>query len=110
MKWKHWLCNWAGKKRTVANFSEVTSFTVKLEVLRNTKNLFSWEIRVDEDFSLKTRNTRSWIPFLKDTDKDGLGAFLKGKAAGKMDLDYVVKNIQLGVEGNGLDVSVRNSV
>jgi hypothetical protein len=46
-------------------------------MLSNTKNLAGSQIRVDEDFSLKTRNTRHWIPFLKDANKNGFRAFLK---------------------------------
>jgi hypothetical protein len=88
-----------------------TSFSVKLEVPRNTKNLVGSKIKVHEDFSLETRKIwKGFIPYLKDTKKRGLGAFLKDTLVvnGRTyDLDYVVKNIQLGEEGGALDIPVR---
>jgi hypothetical protein len=44
-----------------------TSFSKKLEVLRNKKNLAGTKIRVDEDLSVEDRRIRSeLIPYLKD--------------------------------------------
>jgi hypothetical protein len=87
-----------------------------LEVQRNTKKLASLQIREDEDLSLETRNTRQGlIPFLNDAKESGLRAFLRKdklvvEGRTTYDLNYVAKNIQPGVEGNGLDIPARNSV
>jgi hypothetical protein len=64
---------------------------------------------------LETRKIRvGLIPYLKDTKKSGLRVFLKKDKLVveglTYDLDFVVKNIQLGVEGNGLNIPVRNTI
>jgi hypothetical protein len=73
---------------------------MKLEVLRNKKNLAGTKIRVDEDLSVEDRRIRSeLIPYLKDAKKWGHKAFLRrhtlmvnGKTYG---LNYLKDNIQL---------------
>jgi hypothetical protein len=57
-----------------------TSFAVKLDALRNTKNLAELRIQVGDDFPLETRRIRkNLVPYLKDAKKYGLRAFLKKK-------------------------------
>jgi hypothetical protein len=91
-----------------------TSFSVKFEVLRKAANLTDSQIRADEDFSLETR--KIWmglISCLKDAKKSGLRVFLKDKLVvnGRTyDLDYVVKNVQQGVEGGVVKIPGRNRV
>jgi hypothetical protein len=46
---------------------KLTSFSMKLEVLRKNKNLAGSKFRVDEDFAWETRKIRKGlIPYLKD--------------------------------------------
>jgi hypothetical protein len=77
------------------------SFTKKLEVLGNKKNLAGSKIRVEEDLSMENRKVRKeLIPYLKDAKRRGHKAFLRkgslivdGSAYG---LSYLKGNIQLG--------------
>jgi hypothetical protein len=49
---------------------KLTSFSMKLEVLRKTKNLAGPKIRVDEDFAWETRKIgEGLIPYLKDANR-----------------------------------------
>jgi hypothetical protein len=53
VRWEHQLCGKVVKKeRSATNLSEITSFLVKLEVLKKTYNPVSSQIRTDEDFSI----------------------------------------------------------
>jgi hypothetical protein len=61
------------------NLVKFTSFSVKLEVLRNTKSSVGSQIRVD-DFFLEIRKIeRGLIPYRKDASRRGQRAFLKDK-------------------------------
>jgi hypothetical protein len=52
----------------------LTSFAMKLEVLKNTRLLVDSKIRIDEDFSLETRKVRrELIPYLREAKKVGTG-------------------------------------
>jgi hypothetical protein len=65
----------SGKRPTLV---KLTSFSMKLEVLRKTKNLAGSEFRVDEDFAWETRKIRKeFITYLKDVKRRGHRAFLK---------------------------------
>jgi hypothetical protein len=56
-------------------------------LLKNTKNLAGLQIRADEEFSFEMRKTRHLID--------------KGYAG-----HYMIKNIQLGAEGDSMDICV----
>lgn len=56
----------------------LTSFLKKLEVLKNTRNLTGFEVKVDEDLSIEGRRMRKeLIPCLKDRKMWGHKAFLR---------------------------------
>jgi hypothetical protein len=85
---------------------KLTSFSLKLEVLRKTKNLAGSKFRVDEDFAWETRKT------LKDATRRGHRAFLKkdklivnGRA---YELEYLLGNNQLETGTGGLDTPADN--
>jgi hypothetical protein len=53
-----------------------TSFSKKLEVLKNKRNLAGSKVSVDEDFSAEDRKTRKdLVPYLKDAKKWGSQSF-----------------------------------
>jgi hypothetical protein len=92
---------------------KLTSFSMKLEVFKKTKNLAGSTFRVDEDFAWETRKIRKrLIPYLKDAKRRGHRAFLKkdklivnGQA---YDLEYLLGNIQLET-GTGVLVTPANN-
>lgn len=63
------------------------SFSVKLEMLRNTKNLAGSQFREDENFPLEIRKTRrSSNPYLKDAKKLTQDIFDKEAGSGKANI------------------------
>lgn len=88
------------------------SFAVKLEALRNTKDLAGSQIQVD-GFAFETRR-KNLIPYLKAAKEFGLRTFLKNDKSemnGQLfHLDYLETNVQLGVAGSGLDSTEMVSV
>jgi hypothetical protein len=84
------------------------SFTKKLEVLKNKRNLAGSKIRVDDDLSTEDRKVRKeLIPYLRDAKKRGHKAFLRkgtlivnGKS---YDVNYLKENIQLGDKNGQMD-------
>jgi hypothetical protein len=94
---------------------KLTSFSLKLEVLRNTRNLAGSQIRADKDFCFEIRKTGRCFDSIPKgcQEKWTHGIFEKGKLVVEgrtYDLYHEVKNIQLGVEGDGLDIPVRNNM
>jgi hypothetical protein len=93
--------------------TKLTSFSMKLEMLKKTKNLAGSKFRVDEDFAWETRKIRKGlIPYLKDAKRRRHRAFLKkdklivnGQA---YDLEYLLGNIQLETGTGGLDTPANN--
>jgi hypothetical protein len=87
------------------------SFSKKLQILKNKRNLAGSKIRVEEDLSIEDRKIRQeLIPYLKDAKRKGHKAFLRkgslivdGRAYG---LSYLKGNIQLGA-GN-VDIQMDN--
>jgi hypothetical protein len=77
-----------------------TSFSVKIYVLRNTKNLAGLQIRVDDTFD-KILGGGGLILNVRDAEKSTLREFWKKDKllveGRNCDLGNVVKNIQLGV-------------
>jgi hypothetical protein len=94
-----------GERRILVKF---TSFSKKLEVLKNKRNLAGSKVRVDEDLSMEDRKARKeLVPYVKDAKKWGHIAFLrkdvlivKGRT---YDLSYLKENIQLGDETRQLE-------
>jgi hypothetical protein len=77
-----------------------TSFSKKLEVLKNMRNLAGPKVRVDEDFSIGDRKTRKdLVPCLKEAKNWGHRAFLRKDVLivnGRThDLSYLRENTQL---------------
>jgi hypothetical protein len=89
-----------------------TSFSRKLEVFKNKRNLAGSKVRVDEDVSIKDSKTRKGLVYyLKDAKKWGHEAFLRKDVfivnRRTYDLSYLRENIQLEAVTRQLDNPVR---
>jgi hypothetical protein len=89
-----------------------TSFSKKLEVLKNERNSAGSKVRVDKNLSIEDRKARKeLVPYLKDDKKWGHKAFLRKDVSivnGRTyDLSYLKENIQLGDKTRQLDNPVK---
>jgi hypothetical protein len=66
-----------GRRRVCPILIKITSVSKMLKVLNNKRNLITFKVRVDEEFSIETRRIRKeLVPYLKDARKWGHKAFL----------------------------------
>jgi hypothetical protein len=85
------------------------SYSKKIEVLKGTRNLAGTNIRIEQDYRMKTRRIcRELIPYLKDARRQGNIAFIrKDKLVVNRkiyELEYLKKNFHIESE-----VQIRDS-